>query len=189
MKIKSIGLMIGVALAASVSHAVADTYLYNGNTLSNGGHIEASVELACTGCGAGNYAYATGISSFSLTQYSSTNTPIATLSTSTPGVITSNFNQYVTLNGAGAVTSWVLILDNADYTTEIYTLGHGPFGTQDFGSSGRAFVNDTPGTWTLSPAAISAVPEPSTWAMMMLGFAGVGFMAYRRKSKPALMAA
>jgi hypothetical protein len=35
----------------------------------------------------------------------------------------------------------------------------------------------------------SAVPEPSTWAMMLLGFAGIGFMAYRRKSKPALMAA
>jgi hypothetical protein len=35
----------------------------------------------------------------------------------------------------------------------------------------------------------AAVPEPSTWAMMLLGFAGVGFMAYRRKSKPALMAA
>jgi hypothetical protein len=33
-----------------------------------------------------------------------------------------------------------------------------------------------------------AVPEPSTWAMMILGFAGVGFMAYRRKSKPELMA-
>jgi hypothetical protein len=28
---------------------------------------------------------------------------------------------------------------------------------------------------------ISAVPEPSTWAMLMLGFAGLGFMAYRRK--------
>jgi hypothetical protein len=35
----------------------------------------------------------------------------------------------------------------------------------------------------------AAVPEPSTWAMMILGFAGVGFMAYRRKSQPALMAA
>jgi len=35
----------------------------------------------------------------------------------------------------------------------------------------------------------SGVPEPSTWAMMLLGFAGLGFMAYRRKSKPALMAA
>ncbi len=38
-------------------------------------------------------------------------------------------------------------------------------------------------------AAIAAVPEPSTWAMMILGFAAVGFMAYRRKPKPALMTA
>jgi hypothetical protein len=27
----------------------------------------------------------------------------------------------------------------------------------------------------------AATPEPSTWAMMILGFAGIGFMAYRRK--------
>ena len=40
-----------------------------------------------------------------------------------------------------------------------------------------------------SSNAVGAVPEPSTWAMLILGFAGVGFMAYRRKSKPALMAA
>jgi hypothetical protein len=31
-----------------------------------------------------------------------------------------------------------------------------------------------------------AVPEPSTWAMMILGFAGIGFMTYRRKSKPGI---
>jgi hypothetical protein len=40
-----------------------------------------------------------------------------------------------------------------------------------------------------SVAEVSPVPEPSTWAMMILGFAGIGFMAYRRKSKPALMVA
>jgi hypothetical protein len=34
-------------------------------------------------------------------------------------------------------------------------------------------------------ATVAAVPEPSTWAMMILGFAGVGFTAYRRKSRPA----
>jgi hypothetical protein len=34
-----------------------------------------------------------------------------------------------------------------------------------------------------------AVPEPSTWAMMILGFAGLGFMAYRRKEKLVLSAA
>ena len=32
------------------------------------------------------------------------------------------------------------------------------------------------------PATMSAVPEPSTWAMMILGFFGVGFMAYRRRN-------
>jgi|SRR5665213_1074348 len=34
------------------------------------------------------------------------------------------------------------------------------------------------GTYSLT----AAVPEPSTWAMMILGFLGVGFMAYRKKS-------
>jgi hypothetical protein len=37
--------------------------------------------------------------------------------------------------------------------------------------------------------SISAVPEPSTWAMMILGFAGVGFMTYRRRNQAALRAA
>jgi cyclophilin family peptidyl-prolyl cis-trans isomerase len=46
-----------------------------------------------------------------------------------------------------------------------------------------AYVRGNFGTWTTDIS--SAVPEPSTWAMMILGFAGVGFMAYRSKSKPA----
>jgi hypothetical protein len=33
------------------------------------------------------------------------------------------------------------------------------------------------------PSNTPPVPEPSTWAMMLRGFAGVGFMAYRRKQK------
>jgi hypothetical protein len=33
-----------------------------------------------------------------------------------------------------------------------------------------------------------AVPEPSTWAMMLLGFAGIGFMAYRRRKSAAIAA-
>ena len=32
---------------------------------------------------------------------------------------------------------------------------------------------------------ITAVPEASTWAMMILGFMGVGFMAYRRRGQPS----
>jgi hypothetical protein len=32
-------------------------------------------------------------------------------------------------------------------------------------------------------ATVASVPEPSTWAMMILGFAGVGFLAYRRRNQ------
>lgn len=36
--------------------------------------------------------------------------------------------------------------------------------------------------------SVTAVPEPSTWAMMILGFAAIGFMAYRRSPVLALVA-
>jgi hypothetical protein len=35
----------------------------------------------------------------------------------------------------------------------------------------------------LTEIGVAAVPEPSTWAMIILGFAGVGAMAYRRSRK------
>jgi PEP-CTERM motif len=41
------------------------------------------------------------------------------------------------------------------------------------------------GTGTIT----AAVPEPSTWAMMILGFLGLGFAAWRRKAGAALRAA
>ena len=38
--------------------------------------------------------------------------------------------------------------------------------------------------WVLySPAATSVVPEPATWTMMLLGFAGLGFAGYRRRPR------
>jgi hypothetical protein len=39
--------------------------------------------------------------------------------------------------------------------------------------------SDNSGSFTVS----SAVPEPSTWAMMILGFAGLGFLAWRRNNQ------
>jgi hypothetical protein len=38
---------------------------------------------------------------------------------------------------------------------------------------------------TRAVVSVTSVPEPSTWAMMILGFAGIGFVAYRRKNKVA----
>ena len=50
---------------------------------------------------------------------------------------------------------------------------------------GNSFEVDNLGI--VATGKVSAVPETSTWAMMILGFFGVGFAAYRRKSRsPAL---
>ena len=35
---------------------------------------------------------------------------------------------------------------------------------------------------------VAGVPEPSTWTMLILGFAGLGFAGYRREKKAALSA-
>jgi choice-of-anchor C domain-containing protein len=40
----------------------------------------------------------------------------------------------------------------------------------------------------LDAVSVSAVPEPSTWALMLLGFAGLGFFAYRRTKKASMAA-
>jgi PEP-CTERM motif len=46
--------------------------------------------------------------------------------------------------------------------------------------------NDGGGTWIEDP--VSAVPEPSTWAMLLIGFVGIGLLTYRRR-KSAVLAA
>jgi hypothetical protein len=43
-------------------------------------------------------------------------------------------------------------------------------------------------TFAFSISGVEAVPELSTGAMMILGFAGVGFLAYRRSRKDHVLA-
>ena len=62
-------------------------------------------------------------------------------------------------------------------------------GVPGFNSLANGFVNFSLTNEQPYTPAVAAVPEPSTWAMMLLGFAGIGVLAYRRKSKPVLMGA
>ncbi len=57
--------------------------------------------------------------------------------------------------------------------------GLGPFMTVDFHDAGKNAFEFSLG---------SAVPEPSTWAMMALGFAGLGYAGFRRNSKVRALA-
>ena len=52
---------------------------------------------------------------------------------------------------------------------------------------GAEIMRDAAGTSTGDlNLRVGAVPESSTWAMMILGFFGVGFIAYRRREQTAL---
>jgi hypothetical protein len=48
-------------------------------------------------------------------------------------------------------------------------------------------IGVTDGPYVLDYQAVAPVPEPSTWAMMILGFFGIGFMAYRRRNQTAAL--
>jgi hypothetical protein len=87
------------------------------------------------------------------------------------------------LSTANALYALTTPLGSANFTnigTSVQTTtaatGSGPYSvTEEYTitSTGVGNANST--------IIVTAVPEPSTWAMMILGFLGVGFLAYRRK--------
>jgi hypothetical protein len=106
-------------------------------------------------------------------------------------------NTGLFFNFAGSASGFFYLTDHLN-TTHSYFCFNASGGSCDLNPSSISIGVDlnggggTPfaetGNFQFATVA-SAVPEPSTWAMMILGFAGVGFMAYRRKSKPAFIAA
>ncbi len=101
---------------------------------------------------------------------------------------TSNFSLYVGDGSAGSYTATAYDSSNAIIGATTISVDGGVYGNLSLGQSGISYVKvtGTPSAWVaddLSFNGVSAVPEPSTWAMMLLGFAGIGFMAYRRKNK------
>jgi hypothetical protein len=112
-----------------------------------------------------------------------------------PGGITDT----LTIKLAAAVTAFGLDFTTPNGSNVAFGLSNGfstsvptvtPFGPTQF----EGFVSTTPfDTITFSvpspdgyfvvdvTTAVAAVPEPSTWAMLLLGFAGIGFMGYRRR--------
>ncbi len=59
----------------------------------------------------------------------------------------------------------------------------------NYGGFGVAVATPTESLAYVAAGVTATVPEPSTWAMMMLGFAGLGFAGYRRSRKAAAFAA
>jgi hypothetical protein len=120
------------------------------------------------------------------------------LSTATGNYAGNNFDLLVSFTTPSTTPGSALF---TDIITGSVTSGSGGVFIS-FDSAPQTFTYDG-GTFTLSVNNISvtanndigvsgtilvdAVPEPSTWAMMILGFMGVGFMAYRNKGRQAAL--
>ena len=79
--------------------------------------------------------------------------------------------------GASALYSWPT---QTPAVTGTFAIGAGPF-TIDY-----IEANGSPSDLVFN---VASVPEPSTWAMMVLGFAGLAFAGYRRPKGSAAVSA
>lgn len=128
----------------------------------------------------------------------------ATFSGSDPSLtnpLTITFNQPVqnfSVDVSNAAAGDYELFDNAGHT-DFFTLAvqGGSIHTGTFATAGTMISiqelsivgGSSPRTFdfaidnvSFDPLVAGATPEPSTWAMMILGFVGLGFMAYRRKN-------
>lgn len=112
-----------------------------------------------------------------------------------PSINLTSFNQFVDTANSGVN---VLIQGGGDLDLDIYTnTSNGLFpstfvggsvisGLDTFFLSSGSILFTSFGTGTLtfesSLDTVAAVPEPSTWAMLLLGFIGIGFMAVRKRT-------
>jgi hypothetical protein len=162
-------LLLAVLAAASPARAVIYEVTGSnllGNTLT--GTIDGDATL-------------TTITSINLVDSAATSSPITSIiSYTSPALLVSNpvpggFNLPIFLSFVGGPT-----LDQANQLIQSYAVS--VCGTDticQFVFAAQSFT----------ATAVPAVPEPSTWAMMILGLAGIGFMAYRRKNKMTLSTA
>jgi PEP-CTERM motif len=79
------------------------------------------------------------------------------------------------LSNGSAFSGWTVRSATAPYTSALLT-------------GSEIGVNFAGQTYSGGSVTISAVPEPSTWAMMLLGFAGIGWAAFRRNQPKSGMA-
>lgn len=84
------------------------------------------------------------------------------------------------LDNSGRTATYGLLTGTftASTAATVISIGSIQFGSQVF----MIGLDDA----SVTGPTVDAVPEASTWAMMLIGFAGLGYMAFRRKAISAL---
>jgi hypothetical protein len=96
------------------------------------------------------------------------------------------------LNADGTVTLWATTAttsdsgDNGADPNEIVEITDALGDTTSLPTGEKFSVFDGPVAGLRYGGVAFAAPEPSTWAMLLLGFAGLGFAGYRKRSALSL---
>ena len=162
------------------------TLVNGGSTLTfNSGTFNQADSNGFLAIGSGNPPTDT-LGLFTLTGTTGTsvyNTPFTLLVNFTsPTAVSGNGTFFSTITGSVTDSNAGGVFVDFDNTAHMFTSASGPFTltVNDLGVSNNGIA--TPITGIIRT---QAVPEPATWAMMLLGFAGIGF-AMRRRRQPTL---
>jgi hypothetical protein len=178
-----LGILAGSALAftataanAALTVVACDASISGGCTTANpAAPAPATISWADADVGASPFSATIDFSNTLAGNY------FASLTTGDPAV---NFTDLTIYALVGGVTVGPALMQYMGGPTHAITLLPASFGT---GTYRLNFAGTTTGgggeSGTLS--FFAAVPEPGTWGMMLLGFAGIGF-AMRRRRRPAL---
>jgi hypothetical protein len=206
-------LLLSLTAAAALSATCAQAEIITFETLTGQSTFAAAgaaqpVTISTT---LGNVTISGGVILTNATSLPADETSVyGTASFASPG-----YNSSILVTFPVPITNFFLDVINGQINTETYRVSDNLGNSSDFslasnGNSGATTIGfaATGNIVTISaitglpgfdffidnihfnePLVLSGVPEPSTWAMMILGFAGVGFMAYRRKNKLAMSVA
>jgi hypothetical protein len=179
MKIKSLTLAVGLLLFALPLPSFASTILWtlDGVTFEDGGTASGTFATdSTTGAVTSFNIVTTTVGSFAGTTYdSSTYSAFDNFFSPNSFAIAAGTLPYINLaflnalNSAG--TNPLLVSSQLPPEEVAFECGDNICEASRFASAGSAI------------GVVEAIPEPSTWAMLILGFAGLGFLSYRRRKR------
>jgi hypothetical protein len=162
---------------------VGQDFLANNAPFTSSENITGTISFAAPLADNLTFVFGSTTSNVTPASFSFTGGPLTLASPN----FTPSFTEFqVATDSNGNITSWAIVIGlggggqiNIDNVTS---------GIQDIGDQvamgSVSDRNNVAGQFTIA----AAVPEPSTWAMMLLGFFGIGAMTYRRR-KSAMLAA